>query len=370
MGLLSLDYLDVAGKQGRTPPYESENVREALKHTISIDYNTTTEISPDTLVTLKNAGHVLGSSGAHFQFTDKEEDIVFSGDIHYDDTKLFNGAANNFQNVDGLILESTYGKNDGHKTNRDAGASKLVEITNRTLQNNGKVLIPAFAVGRSQEIMLVLEEAMRNGDLPEVPVHLDGMIWEASAIHTAYPEYLRDEVRNRIFHTDENPFLHNAFNQIDGGEDERRSIRDGGPCIVLTTSGMVTGGPVMSWLRHLAPDNRSSLVFVGYQADGTLGQQIQDGKDQLEIETFGNGRGQEYTEQVPVNMGVETVNGFSGHADREGLMDYVQEMPSTPNEILCVHGDPEAVDDLSSGLYHELGIHTDAPKNLETVRFD
>ncbi|QSG09667.1 beta-CASP ribonuclease aCPSF1 [Halapricum desulfuricans] len=364
MGLLTLDYLDVAAKEGRTPPYDSEMVREAIKHTIPIEYGDVTDISPDIKLTLHNAGHILGSSIAHFHIGDGLYNIAFSGDIHYEDTRLFNGAVNEFPRVETLVLESTYGGRNDYQTDQEDSERKLKEVINDTYEKDGKILIPAFAVGRSQEIMLVLEEAMREGDIPEMPVHLDGMIWEATAIHTTYPEYLRDDLRDRIFHEDENPFLAEQFNHIDGGEDERREVADGDPAIILSTSGMVTGGPIMSWLEHLGSDADSKLVFVGYQAQGTLGRRIQNGWDEIPV---GNGTGRSNT--MKMRMDVETVDGFSGHADRQGLENFVKTMNPRPEKVLCVHGDESSVQDLSSALYHEYNLRTFAPKNLETFRF-
>ncbi|QSG11236.1 putative metal-dependent RNase, consists of a metallo-beta-lactamase domain and an RNA-binding KH domain [Halapricum desulfuricans] len=364
MGLLTLDYLDVAAKEGRTPPYDSEMVREAIKHTIPIEYGDVTDISPDIKLTLHNAGHILGSSIAHFHIGDGLYNIAFSGDIHYEDTRLFNGAVNEFPRVETLVLESTYGGRNDYQTDQEDSERKLKEVINDTYEKGGKILIPAFAVGRSQEIMLVLEEAMREGDIPEMPVHLDGMIWEATAIHTTYPEYLRDDLRDRIFHEDENPFLAEQFNHIDGGEEERREVTDGDSAIILSTSGMVTGGPIMSWLEHLGSDADSKLVFVGYQAQGTLGRRIQNGWDEIPV---GNGTGRSNT--MKMRMDVETVDGFSGHADRQGLENFVKTMNPRPEKVLCVHGDESSVQDLSSALYHEYNLRTFAPKNLETFRF-
>lgn len=364
MGLLTLDYLDVAGKEGRTPPYESEMVREALKHTIPIEYGDVTDIAPDVKLTLHNAGHILGSAVSHFHIGDGLYNVAFSGDIHYEDTRLFNGATNEFPRVETLVMESTYGGRNDYQTDQADSEEKLMEVIRETHDQGGKVVIPAFAVGRSQEIMLVLEEAMREGRLPEMPVHLDGMIWEATAIHTTYPEYLRDDLRDRIFHDDENPFLSSQFNHIDGGEDERREVTDGGPCIILSTSGMVTGGPIMSWLEHLGPDPDSTMVFVGYQAQGTLGRRIQSGWDEIPM----NGRGGR-SDTLSLDIGVETVDGFSGHSGRQGLMNFVRTMNPRPEKVLCVHGDESSVQDLSSAIYHKFDIRTFAPKNLETFRF-
>ncbi|WP_440007320.1 beta-CASP ribonuclease aCPSF1 [Halomicrococcus sp. SG-WS-1] len=363
MGLLQLDYLDVAAKEGRTPPYDSEMVREAIKHTIPLEYGDVTDIAPDVKLTFHNAGHILGSAVSHFHIGDGLYNVAFSGDIHYTDTRLFNGAVNDFPRVETLVLESTYGGRNDYQTDQEDSERHLKKVINETYEKGGKVVIPSFAVGRSQEMMLVLEEAMRSGDIPTMPVHLDGMIWEATAIHTTYPEYLRDELRDRIFHEDENPFLAPQFNHIDGGEEERQDVADGDQCIVLSTSGMVTGGPIMSWLEHLGSDPDNTMVFVGYQAQGTLGRRIQNGWDEIPL----NGRSRGKT--LSLNMDVETVDGFSGHADRQGLMNFVKTMNPRPEKVLCVHGDESATQDLSSSLYHEHNIRTFAPKNLETFRF-
>ena len=364
MGLLTLDYLDVAAKEGRSPPYDSEMVQEAIKHTITLEYGDVTDIAPDVKLTLHNAGHILGSSVTHFHIGDGLYNVAFSGDIHYDDTRLFNGATNEFPRVETLVLESTYGGRNDYQTDQGDSERKLTQLINDAYDRDGKVLIPAFAAGRSQEIMLVLEEAMREGTIPTMPIHLDGMIWEATAIHTTYPEYLRDDLRDRIFHDDQNPFLAEEFNHVDGGEDERREIADGGPCIVLSTSGMVTGGPIMSWLEHLGDDDDSTMAFVGYQAQGTLGRRIQNGWDEIPVGGDG-GRGN----TMKMRMNVESVDGFSGHADRQGLENFVRTMNPRPEKILCVHGDESSTQDLSSALYHDYNLRTFAPKNLETFRF-
>ncbi|WP_158057779.1 beta-CASP ribonuclease aCPSF1 [Halorussus halophilus] len=365
MGLLQLDYLDVAAKEGRAPPYESEMVREAIKHTIPLEYGDVTDIAPDVKLTFHNAGHILGSAVTHFHIGDGLYNVAFSGDIHYEDTRLFNGAVNDFPRVETLILESTYGGRNDYQTDQADSERNLKKVINETYEKGGKVVIPAFAVGRSQELMLVLEEAMRKGDIPSMPVHLDGMIWEATAIHTTYPEYLRDDLRDRIFHDDENPFLAEEFNHIDGGEEERQDVADGDQAIILSTSGMVTGGPIMSWLEHIGPDPDSTMVFVGYQAQGTLGRRIQNGWDEIPMGGQGGGR----NNTLKLELDVETVDGFSGHADRQGLMNFVKTMNPRPEKVLCVHGDESSVQDLSSSLYHEFNMRTFAPKNLETFRF-
>ncbi len=137
--------------------------------------------------------------------------------------------------------------------------------------------IPTFAVGRSQEVMIVLEEAIRGAQIDNVPVYLDGMIWEATAIHTTYPEYLNVELQDMIFHKGQNPFLSPSFIQVDSPQKREAILADPSPCIVLATSGMMNGGPVMEYFKTYGADKRNTLIFVGYQAEGTLGRRIQKG---------------------------------------------------------------------------------------------
>jgi KH/beta-lactamase-domain protein len=360
MGLLQLDYVETAAAEGRTPPYDTEMVREAIKHTVPLEYGDVTDIAPDVKLTLHGAGHVLGSAVAHFHVGEGMYNVAFSGDVQYEDTRLFEGAVNDFPRVETLVLESTYGGRNDYQTDQEDAERKLKRLLDETHDRGGTVVVPASAVGRAQELMVVLEEAMREGDVPEMPVYLDGMIWEATAIHTTYPEYLRDGLRERIFDDDENPFLAEQFTNVDGGDDQRRSVADGDPAVVLTTDGMLTRGPVLSWLEHLADDPDSTLALVGYQAPGTLGRRVQNGVD--EIPLGGDGR-------TTLTMDTATLDGFSGHADRQGLENFVRTMNPRPEKVLCVHGEESAVQDLSSSLYHDYDVRTFTPKNLETFRF-
>ncbi|MGQ4556996.1 beta-CASP ribonuclease aCPSF1 [Halobellus sp. GM3] len=366
MGLLQLDALDKADSEseGRSLPYGPEMVREAIKHTIPLEYGDVTDIAPDVKLTLHNAGHALGSAITHFHVGDGLYNVAFTGDIHYGDTRLFDGAVNDFPRVETLVLESTYGGRNGYQTDREDAEDQLASFVSETYERGGTVLIPASAAGRAQEMMLVLEATMREGEIPRMPVYLDGTIWEATAIHTTYPEYLRDDLRSRLFDEDENPFLAGEFVSVDAGDETRREIADGDPCIVLSPSEMATGGPVRSWLRHLGPDPDSRLVFVGYQARGTLGRRIQNGLAEI---PGGDAVGR--SEPVALEMDVETVGGFSGHADRQGLENFVKTMNPRPEKVLCVHGEERAIQDLSSGLYHDHNLRTFSPKNLETFRF-
>ncbi len=222
-------------------------------------------------------------------------------------------------------------------------------------------MIPAFAVGRSQEVMVVLEEAIRRKALGAINVYLDGMIYEASAIHTTYPEYLNSELRDLIFHRGINPFLSDCFVRVESPK-QRAEIMEGDPSVILATSGMMNGGPIMEYLKALGPDERNSLVIVGYQAEGTMGRRIQKGWNEIPIST----NGKTYT--VKINLEVTTVDGFSGHSDRHQLMDYVRRIYPKPSKVITNHGDENNCLDLASSIYKRCRIPTAAPMNLETIR--
>jgi len=363
MVLLQLDFIDVAAREGSAIPYESQHIREALKHTITLDYGVVTDISPDVRLTFHNAGHILGSAIAHFHIGEGLYNIAFTGDFKFERTRLFDKAETNFPRLEGLIIEATYGGSEDFQPGRKEAEERLIEIIKRTIERGGKVLIPTFAVGRSQEVMVVLEENIREKRLEEIPVYIDGMIYEATALHTAYPEYLNSHLRDLIFYHGVNPFISENFVRVDSPSKRQEVMDDPSPAIILATSGMLNGGPVMEYFRALAPDEKNTIVFVGYQAEGTLGRRIQKGWKEIPFPT--NGR----REVLNVNMEVETVDGFSGHSDRKQLMNYIRALNSKPEKVLTVHGDEGKCIELASSIYKTFRIETRAPQNLETVRF-
>ncbi len=362
MSLLQLDYIKVAAGEGKKAPYESSHIRDAVVHCIPLKYGETTDISPDVRLTLQNAGHILGSSIAHFHVGDGLYNIAFTGDIKFEKSWLFNAAVNKFPRLETLVTESTYGGYRDMQPSRQEAASQIKEVVRATLARGGKVLIPVFAVGRSQEVMLVLEEQMRNHHIHTVPIYLDGMIWEATAIHTAYPEYLNSQLRTQIFQMGENPFLSEIFKRVDSPDMRERICHDPEPCIVLATSGMMNGGPVMEYFKSWCDEPNNTIVFVGFQADGTMGRKIQKGWSDITL----NERGKQLS--LKMKMDTETVDGFSGHSDRRQLVNYVSTLEPRPERIVIGHGDDHKCSDLASALYKKFGIETRAPLNLETIR--
>lgn len=359
MVLMQMDYLKVAAENTRKPPYLSDHIREEIKHTIPLNYGDTTDIAPDIRLTLHRAGHILGSSICHFHIGDGLYNIAFSGDIKYEQTLLFSPAATHFPRLEALVLESTYGGSKDVQPNRKKAIEKMQDIVASTIKRGGKVLIPVFAIGRSQEVMIVLEQLMRGKDIPEVPIYLDGMIWEATAIHTVYPEYLNNDLRQQIFQEGENPLMASVFERVDSFEKREEILDSNQPAVVLATSGMMNGGPVMEYLKKWGDNELNALIFVGYQAEGTLGNKIQKGWKQVTIQNT----------TIDLRMNVETCEGFSGHSDRTQLMNYVRNVNPKPRRVIINHGEESKCLDLASSIYKKYRIKTLALKNMETIRF-
>jgi len=210
--------------------------------------------------------------------------------------------------------------------------------------------------------MILLEDCKRKGIFDGAPVYLDGMIWEATAIHTTYPEYLCPELRDQILHQGLNPFLSDMFVRV-ANSDQRAKAIEGEPSAILATAGMMTGGPVIEYFKTLAPDPRNSLVFVGYQSEGSLGRKIQKGWREVPLRGAG-GR----AEEVKVNMSIHTVDGFSGHSDRTQLLNYVRRINPKPERVICCHGEDTKCMDLASAIHKLYRMETRAPHNLETIR--
>ena len=356
--MLQLDYLDVIHKEDRKVPYTSNEVKTYIRHSITLNYGNVTDIAPDIKLTFHNAGHILGSAIAHFHVGDGLYNVAFTGDFNYSKSRLFNPATANFPRLEALFMESTYGGSEMMQPQRADAEEKLYETINTVLSRGGKVIIPAFAVGRSQEVMLGLEEGIRKEKIPNVKIYLDGMIREATAIHTTYPEYLNSDLRNQIFKEGMNPFLSESFVAVDSPE-LREKVINGDPCVIITTSGMLNGGPVMEYLSNLAADEKNALIFVGYQAEGTLGRRIQKGWREVPL-----GR----RESIVINLEIVTVDGFSGHSDRRQLMNYIGQIQPRPEKIFTIHGDENNTIDLASSLYKRYHIQTHSPMNLETYR--
>jgi KH/beta-lactamase-domain protein len=362
MTLLQLDYLDVAGKQGTTPFYDQKDVRECVLHTLPLRYGVVTDIAPDVRLTLHNAGHILGSSMVHLHIGEGLHNVVYTGDYKFSRTMLLEAATTEFPRVETVITESTYGGPDDIMPSRVEAEERLTRIVNETLERKGKVLIPVPAVGRAQEIMLILDGYMKRGLMKEAPVFIEGMISEATAIHTAYPEYLGREVRNSILHDGINPFQSDYFTIVEHPS-VRQEIIEGEPCIIMATSGMLEGGPVIEYFKSLADNENNTIVFVSYQIEGTMGRRVQKGLNEVTLMTS-EGK----MDVVKVRLRVDSIEGFSGHSDRRQIFNYVTHLRPKPERVVVCHGERAKCLSMANFIERRCEIRSFAPALLETFR--
>ena len=363
MNLIQLDAIKVALAQGRTPIYSERDVKQIMKQTITIPYGTVTDISPDIKLVLANAGHILGSALCHFHIGNGDHNFVYSGDLKYGKSMLFESASWNFPRVETLLIESTYGAKEDIQPTRQEVESAFINAVNNVLTDGGKILIPIPAVGRAQEIMMVIDQYMKQGQMVESPVFMEGMISEASAIHEAYPEYLARELRQKILETDDNPFDSEYFTNVEHPDAREEPLREGSPCIIIATSGMLEGGPVLEYFKHIAPNNKNKILFVSYQVNGTLGRRVLDGVKQVSM------IGKEgKIEIVNINCGIERLDGFSGHSDYNQLISFVHKLRPKLRRVLVNHGERRKSENLSMSIRRMFRIPTHYPQIQEAIR--
>ena len=363
MNLIQLDAIKVASAQGRTPMYSDRDVKQIMKQAITLPYGTVTDISPDIKLVLANAGHILGSALCHFHIGNGDHNFVYSGDIKFAKSILFESASWNFPRVETLLIESTYGAKEDIQPSRQEVESAFINAINNTLTDGGKILIPIPAVGRAQEIMMVIDHYMKSGEMVEASVFTEGMISEASSIHEAYPEYLARELRQKILETDDNPFDSEYFTNIEHPDAREEPLRDGSPCIILATSGMLEGGPVLEYLKNIAPDKKNKILFVSYQVNGTLGRRVLDGSKQVSL------MGKEGKVQVVnINCGIEKLDGFSGHSDYNQLISFVHKLRPKLRRVLVNHGERRKSENLSMSIRRMFRVASHYPQIQEAIK--
>lgn len=359
MTLLQMDSVKIANSNGTYLPYEARDVHEVIKRTITLPYGKPTDISPDITVTLNNAGHIMGSATVHLNISGAHN-ILYSGDYKFARTQLLDSAVATYPRVETLITESTYGNSTDVMPDQSVVYKSFTESINKVLSDGGKVLIPVPAVGRAQEIMLVMAKEMSEGRLVESPIYIEGMISEASAIHMSYAHYLGTDVRRSVSQGI-NPFTSEYFTVISGGKREE-ALNDKNPAIIMATSGMLEGGPSVEYFKELAPNPKNKIIFVSYQINGTLGRRVLDGNISEVSMMDKSGK----VKVVPVRCQTQKIDGFSGHSDFNQIMNFVAKVK--PKRVLVNHGERSKSENVASSVYSRLKIRSGVPDNREIIR--
>jgi metallo-beta-lactamase family protein len=300
----------------------------------------------DVRIVLTPVGHLLGACAVTLEHRDRR--LVFSGDLGRSDDLLM-PAPQAVPQADVMLVESTYG-NRLHPS--EDGAARLGAIVRETVQRGGSVLLPAFAVGRAQALMLVLQRLKAAGELsPGLPVFLDSpMAIEATAVVERHRRLLRIRPREADALADGVYFVTTVAQSM-------RLARSRWPSVIISASGMATGGRVLHHLKAMAPHERHHVVFAGFQVGGSRGARLVAGATEVKI----------HGEYVPVRAQVSHLEGFSGHADRAGLLGWLRQLHAAPRQTFVVHGEPDAADALRLRIHDELGWPARVPQHGETV---
>ncbi len=362
MTLLQGDMVKLGQSQGGRVIYDQRDIREVIKHTITVPYSLVTDVAPDVKLVFNNAGHILGSATVHLHVGEGAHNIVYTGDYKYGRTRLLDSAFWNYPRVESLITECTYGTKEDIMPPREEVENNFVRLINETLQQGGKVLIPVPAVGRAQEIMLVIDQYIRQKKLVEAPIFIEGMISEATAIHIAYPEYLSKELKYRILEEDENPFASEYFTIVEHPSNREEALRDGA-AIIMATSGMLEGGPVIEYFSEIASSEKNRVLFVSYQVQGTMGRRILDGSNQVSI--LGEAG---KIRIIDVRCAVNRIEGFSGHSDYNQIIRYIQKMRPKLQQIFVNHGERRKCESISNNLSRIFRLPVMHPRVEEAIK--
>jgi hypothetical protein len=331
MNILIADYMHLANP----PDVTKEGLNSLGKHFKIMDYRKEFQIN-DLKCEFIPAGHIIGS--ALIRVSDGKHTVIYTGDINLTQTRLLEGADLKDLTADTLITESTYGGKDDIKANEKAQAPLFLKSIKDTVLQGGKIIIPSFAVGRAQEVLLFLDDYLNSGIIPKVPIYVDGMINKTMRIHRHNVIFCRKELQMKILMSDYDPFRSPNFTPIESRAQREQITREDKSCIVVTTSGMVTGGPVLHYLKRWGGNSVNKLILIGYQPKGTRGRALQDGEKELMIDR----------KKVKVELKVETFH-MSAHADRKQL-ELIPKKIKGLERVFIVHGEKEKAEDLKKLL--------------------
>ena len=351
-----------SGRKLREPLYTVEEAKKSIKHFRPVLYDQTIKINEEITVRFVDAGHILGSAIIELWIKEdgKEIKLVFSGDLGRRNRPILRDLSR-IQKADYIIVESTYGNKKNHPSENDAG--ELISIINNTVKKGGNVVIPSFAVERAQDIIYELnkyyDESIKSvdKDFLQVPVYIDSPLTvSATEIFERNPDCF-DEKTLELIKAGDNPLDFRNLIFTRNVEESKQINKTPESKVIISASGMCSAGRIKHHLKHNLWRNESSIVFVGYQAQGTLGRRIKEGEKSVKL--FG--------EEIQVNAKIYTLDGFSGHADKEGIMWWLEGFENKPKKIFIVHGEEEASREISKKIEEELNIVTYIPELGDTL---
>ncbi len=358
-----------AKPEGRTmtrePLYVESDVEQTMRQVKAARYDTELNVTDGVTAIFHDAGHIIGSAIIELRLTDGDRTttIVFSGDLGRDTSPILRDPTR-LSHADYVLVESTYG--DREHAPQEEAVNELVSAIGEVANDRGVLLVPAFAIGRTQELIWVLDYLVREGRIPRLPLFLDSpMASRATKVYLDHPETY-DEETSKLLHSGESPLEYPGQEFTDSVEQSKAIRTKPRPIIVVAASGMLTGGRIMHHLKDFLPDPNCTLLFIGYQGEGTLGRHLQTGGKAARIDH----------QEWDVRCRVKTISGFSAHADEHELARWLGAFGSerggngTPRRVFVVHGDPDSAEAFATRIREELHMDPYLPQWKEQVTLD
>lgn len=342
-----------------TPLYTEQDAEKCLRQFVTLSYDRPLHIADGVELTFIDAGHILGSAQVqldiHDQSDGKKKRFLFSGDVGRGGNEILRDPVN-AKDVDFLLMECTYG---GREHGAPPGLDDhFVSVIQKAVKRRGKILIPSFAVERTQQLLFVLHEMFRSDKIPAIPVFVDSpLAVSATEIYKLHPDSYNDEVYSTLFEK-QNPFGFEDLTLVRSVKGSKALNDLEGTAIIISASGMCEAGRILHHLRNNIEDPKTTILFVGYCAEGTLGRRIRDGVKQVNI----------LGDSFHVNAHIEIVDSFSGHADHSELVDYFQHTQGPKTHTWLVHGEPDGAQALCAAL-KETGKEVSIAKLADEVEF-
>lgn len=343
------------------PLYTKADVARSMDQFVGLSYNRPHQLFPGVSLTLVDAGHMLGSAHVILEFEEEgsgqRRRLVFSGDIGRPDIPIIRDPVPISDGADILIIESTYG-NRLHPDYLES-EKELERIVNETVSRGGALLVPAFAVGRTQQLVYALHKLHSKGAIPDLPIFVDSpLATRSTEVFRLHPEVFDADVREFLLTDDDNnPFGFGRLQYTQSVEQSKALNRLKVPAVIISSGGMLEGGRILHHLRNRIEDSRNTILFTSWQAPNTLGRRLVEKEKTVRI--FG--------EEFQVRARVEVLPGFSGHADRDGLINFVRAMKTKPQHTFIVHGEDDSSGSLANALRNELGLeHVVIPDSMQS----
>ncbi len=340
------------------PLYTEDEGRRAAGRIKPVPYAKDIDLGGGVTATFRRAGHILGSAHITISYAENNilRNVVFSGDLGRYSSPLLPDAKP-MAAADYILVESTYGD---RVRDFESIPEQLERVVLDVVKSGGALVIPAFAVGRTQEIVLHLAQLELAGRIPRVPTIIDSpMAIDVTEIYCEHRGDFDEDLRARV-ESGECPLETQDFTIARSQEESKAINKRKGPFVIISASGMATGGRILHHLKNRLPDPKSTVLLVGYQARGTRGRRIQDGEETIRI--FGD--------DIPVRATVETLHGLSAHADSNGLMRWLGTAGEAPRKVFVVHGEPESSLELAGRISNELGWQVEVPEYQDRVELD